>query len=92
MAELRIAVVHYEHKALTVTNEGKGQSIGQQVDDFIAETLGKSFANGTPSPISEVNLSLDINEQHMLLEQFMRHPDAATRDGIGKAKTTKSAY
>lgn len=88
MAELRIAVVHYEHKQLDVARDDfKGQSIGTQIDAFIAETLGKSVSqNGGPSSISEVNLMFDIDEQHVLLEQFMRHPDATTRDSIGKKR------
>lgn len=93
MAELRVAVVHYEHKHLKVSrdDDAKAQSIGQQIDDFIAETIGKSInSNGGPSPISDINLSFDIDEQHVMLEQFMRSPAAATAHHAKVGKTTKA--
>lgn len=40
MPSIRLGIVHYEHKNLVV--ESTGKSIGQQVDEMVAEWLAKA--------------------------------------------------
>lgn len=74
MANLRMAVITYEHENITLDPKGEGPTIGQQVDNML-ETAWMEHRT-----ITEVAFEVDPEEWH----QFMSDRDRLTNDSIRK--------
>ena len=83
MATMRIAKITYDHHQLAFSEKGK-ESVGQQIDKFISETLKQGHM------VSEVSLFFEgEEEQHKLAQAYAYENEWAEAVAVDNYKPKK---